>query len=160
ERILTAAVAILSPARMTQDVSQENQCPAQSDPVMLSEEPELNERVRALLSMLAHGLDEQTVTLTFVRGIGGKTARKLRTIRINDVEDLAAAEIEEITQVSGISSLRAVTWIREAQGIIKSRSAYAFRETALEMAVTRSTPSNDIDLYRLGRAQDLHVKAQ
>jgi hypothetical protein len=99
-------------------------------------------------------------TLTFIQGLGGTLARRLREAGISDIEDLASAEPDDLTYVRGVSRARGVRWIEEASDIIRTRSAFAFREIGTKLRTTVSDWPEDIDQYRLRRALDLTVRQQ
>ena len=98
ERLLTAATAVATPTESKKDDSTDEYIRA-----LLEEGPPLLERIKALTSMVAYGLDEQTVTLTFIRGLGARLACRLRDAGITDIEELAIAEPDEVTKVRGVS---------------------------------------------------------
>jgi helicase len=156
ERILSAAVAIVTPPKRV------DQAPAEETPaaVPLTEEPMLADRVRALAAMVAHGLDEQTVTLTYVSGIGGTLARRLRDAGIEDIEDLAQADSNDLAQVRGVSASRATRWIAEAAQLMTPRSAFSLKESGPSGRSTLTALSLPADPYRLRRALDLTVRRQ
>ena len=110
--------------------------------------------------MVAHGVDEQTVTLTYVSGIGGTLARRLRDAGIEDIEDLAQADSKDVAQVRGVSESRAARWIEEAAQIMTNRSAFSLREFGASGRSTLSTLDLLVDPYRLRRALDLMVRRQ
>ena len=155
ERILSAAVAVLTPPK--EDKTEDGE-PKQN--LMFDEEPPLKERVSALAAMVAHGVDEQTVTLTYIDGIGGTLARRLHEAGITDIEELAIAKADEIGKVRGMSKIRAERWIAEATCKIRSRSAFSFRETGGTTEGHRMIWDSSIDPYRLRRALDLTVRRQ
>ena len=156
ERILSAAVAIVTPPKNAEQTTSEETPPA----APLVEGPVLADRVRALAAMVAHGVDEQTVTLTYVSGIGGTLARRLRDAGIEDIEDLAQADSKGVAQVRGVSESRAACWIEEAAQIMTSRSAFSLREFGMSGRSTLSTLDLPVDPYRLRRALDLMVRRQ
>jgi ATP-dependent DNA helicase len=120
----------------------------------------LSERVRALAAMVAYGVDEETVTLTFLDGIGGTLARRLRDVGVTDIEALAICDAEELARVRGVSAARAARWIAEATNKIKTRSAFSLHESGRKtQASTGSWPSH-VDPYRLRRALELKVCRQ
>jgi helicase len=119
----------------------------------------LAEKVRALMAMAAHGVDEQTVTLTLIEGIGGTLARRLLDVGITDIEDLALAETETVAGIRGVSVKRAERWIAAAVEKVRTHSAFTFRETrALGERTVAMGWSSHVDPYRLRRALDLNVK--
>ena len=156
ERILSAAVAIVTPPKRVDQTPQE-ETPAGAS---LVEEPALAERVRALSVMVAHGVDEQTVTLTYVSGIGGTLARRLRDAGIEDIEDLAQADSKDVSQVRGVSESQAARWIEEAAQMMTRRSAFSLREFGASGRSTSRTLDLPVDPYRLRRALDLTVRKQ
>jgi helicase len=156
ERILSAAVAIVTPPKKV-DQTHAEEAPVAAPPV---EEPVLAERVRALAAMVAHGVDEQTVTLTYVSGIGGTLARRLREAGIEDIEDLAQADSTDVAQIRGVSDSRATRWIEEAGQLMTTRSAFSLNEFGTSGRSTLSALDLPVDPYRLRRALDLTVRQQ
>jgi helicase len=155
ERILTAAVAVLTPPKEA-DTDEGETRPT----VMMAEEAPLKERIRALAAMVAHGVDEQTVTLTYIDGIGGTLARRLHDAGITDIEELATAEPADLGQLRGVSVKRAERWIEEATEMIRRRSAFSFRETGSKAEALSGRWDSSVDPYRLRRALDLTVQSQ
>ncbi|MBK6427804.1 MAG: DEAD/DEAH box helicase [Blastocatellia bacterium] len=153
ERILTAAVAVLTPPRPQESDSSE------ALPETIPDDgPTLPDRVRALVAMVVHGVDEQVVTLTFLDGIGGTLARRLRDAGITDIEELPSTEPSDLSRVRGISAARAARWIAEATLRIKSRSAFSFREIGHTAGSMADSWNWTFDPYRFRRAMDLEVR--
>jgi helicase len=151
ERILVAAVAVVTPPREELD---------DQSAVAREAAPTLPQRLRALAAMVAHGVDEQVVTLTFLDGIGGKTARRLRNAGIVDIEDLAAAEALSLGLLRGISRKRAQGWIDAAEKMVKTHSAFSLRDYGGKTSVVTQAWTSAIDPYRLRRALELTVRKQ
>jgi len=154
ERILTAAIAVVTPLKDV-DEGDELEIPHE-------EEATLQERVRALANMVAHGIDEEAVTLTFLPGIGGTLARRLHEVGISSIDDLCIAEPDEVAMVRGVSLERAKKWIEAATEMIKTRSAFAFREIRSEEYVELSGANwpSIVDPYRFRRSLELKVTLQ
>jgi helicase len=146
-RILVAALAVARSARPSRD---DDRAPGGLEPGTV-------ERLAALGAMVASGVDEQAVTLTCVAGIGPTMARRLGDHRISDIEDLAAADLEELTCISGIGEARARRWIADARTQIGTRTAYAFRQSGGAARVAGCDFPEGVDPYRLGRATALDV---
>jgi helicase len=153
ERLLTAALAVMAPSKDEEDVTND-ECVR----ILVGEPLSLRERIKALTSMVSDGLNEQTVTLTFVRGIGATLARRLHDAGITDIEELALVEPDDLSKLRGISRNRATLWIEEAASLIKRRSALIFREFGAKARASISAWPADIDQYRLRRALDLAVR--
>lgn len=154
-RILSAAIAILTPPADQKHEEERTICLRQ-----ICDELRLLDRVRALASMVAHGLDEETVTLTFLGGLGGTLARRLRDVGICHIEDMALSEVNDVARVHGISAIRATRWIDEATKIIQVRSAFSFRETGPKVQSQSVNVVFKVDPYRVRRALDLKVRRQ
>jgi helicase len=150
-----------SVARLLVAMSELSVALTDSQPVARSahdDEPSRHETIAALLRMVSGGLDERTVTLTYVAGIGPRTARSLRDVGIRDIEDLAAADVDDVApRVPRVSSTRLSGWIEEASRLVKTRSAFRLRETGTPVLVPLSSWPSQIDPYRLRRALDLEV---
>ncbi|MBD2463932.1 DEAD/DEAH box helicase [Oscillatoria sp. FACHB-1407] len=127
----------------------------------IAQDPErvpLIERIGALERMVSGGLDEGAATLTLIRGIGAKTAKRLKQAGIADIEDLALAELEELVAIPGISEKRATQWLEQALEVVGSHSsAFRYREEPTQNLLTRTQFPIDIDPYRLRRAMDLRI---
>jgi helicase len=145
ERILAAAQAIVAPA-----ADEEPPAPA-------LEEPNLRERLGALVTMVSAGVNEETVTLTLLDGVGPALARRLSAAGIRDIEDMAGADQEQIAAIRGISAKRAGKLISDASTMVPHRSAWCFRETGPQLRPIAGAWPPQIDPYRLRRAIDLRV---
>jgi helicase len=150
ERILSAAIAIVTPPK-EQSLSPE---------IILEGDPSMRERVRALVAMVAHGVDEEAATLTFLQGIGGTLVRRLREAGISDIEELALSDPGRVATIRGISTARAVRLIEEATAKIRTRSAFSFRNTGPTIEPYLDKRSPGIDPYRLRRAFELEVSRE
>src|SRR5262249_50216985 len=116
ERLLLAMSAILSANKEA------------SPTAVISDAIPLSEKARALHQMVASGLDESSVTLTLLSGIGPQMARRLVQTGIADIEDLALAEAVKLARIRGLSAARATRWIEQAQVVVQSRSAFCYRD--------------------------------
>lgn len=157
ERVLSACVAIVTPAKTTsvepdEEEPQETSCP--------EEDPALPERIRALLDMISFGIDEEVVSLTSLKGVGGTLARRLHTGGITNIEELALSEPESVACLRGISRQRAENWIEQAAETIQTRSAIAFCETGPTLQPAASDWPAHVDAYRLRRALELNVRTK
>ncbi len=150
ERVLSAAVAILSTPPGDES----------DEPTPVSDEPDLLSKTKSLLGMVTHGLDEEAITLTFIQGLGGTLAKRLKEAGIPDIEELAATEPCQIARVKGISLKRARQWSGEAEGLLKERSAFSLRERDRAKPQVVSDWPKELDPYRLRRSLDLKVATQ
>lgn len=122
-----------------------------------ADEVTVRERLAALRQMVLAGLDEETVTLALVPGIGPKLARRLRSVGVEDIEALAQADVEDLGSVRGVSRARAARWIDAANRLLSRRSAYCYREEGPRAAVRHRGVPAALDPYRLRRALELKV---
>jgi helicase len=153
ERLLTAAIAVMIP-----DKNQEDSPKVDMLGPLCDEEPSLLERVRALCAMVARGIDELTVTLTYIQGIGAVTARRLRDAGVTDIESLALVESPDSLHIQGVSRDRLARWIGEAGEMMRTRSALSLKEFGPALHLPTSIWTNEVDQYRLRRALDLRVE--
>ena len=119
----------------------------------------LAERITALRTMVATGLDETAVTLTCLSGLGPTLAQRLYRAGITDIEALAQAEPTTLAALRGIGAARAAQWIDQAIEVVKTRSALRYREIGTAGKPLVSTWPSEIDPYRLRRALDLAVRS-
>ena len=120
---------------------------------------ELRERLHALYRMMVGGLDEAAATLTLVVGIGPKTARRLVEADVEDIEDLALAAPADLSTIPGVSLERAKRWVIEAEDLVRTRSAFRYREIGPVAGLRPLGWPPKVDPYRLRRALDLSVVA-
>ncbi len=57
--------------------------------------------------------------LTVLKGLGSKTAEKLKEVGIESVEDLAEEDAEALSKATGISASKLASWIDEAKKMKK-----------------------------------------
>ncbi|MEB3189015.1 MAG: DEAD/DEAH box helicase [Snowella sp.] len=120
----------------------------------------LQERIYTLSRMIEGGLNEESVTLTIIPGIGTKLAHRLKSFNIKDLEDLGLAEVSDLSSIPGISDKRAQKWIEQADDIIQGNySAYRYREEPTAHCIKLTNFPADIDPYRLRRALSLTVSS-
>ena len=115
-------------------------------------------KYRALIQMIAYGLDEKAASLTLIPGIGGKLTQKLINFGIEDIEDLALAEPECFSAIKGISKKRAIEWIENAESLAKQFTASCFKDNGPDILIKPPGWPAGIDPYRLRRALELNVK--
>jgi helicase len=148
-RLLQATSELLSAEKLESDDEPKACAP---------DEPNMLERIRALQKMIEYGLDESSVTLCFVSGIGGTFARRLSQEGIRDIEELVSAEPEELSSVRGLSQTRARKWIEEATSKIKTFHGFRVRDFGPRTLSKAADWAHDIDPYRLRRSLDLSVE--
>jgi len=149
DRLLLAMGAVFKPEDSDND-----------GPVAATEvETSVHERISTLQRMVSTGLDETTVTLTLVRGVGTKWARKLYYAGMTDIEELALSDVDELLALGGISEKRAGLWIEEAELLAKSHSARCYTEDAPLVNSSFTDWPKGIEPYRLCRAFELKVNA-
>jgi helicase len=117
------------------------------------------EKLKAFQIMLEQGLNEEQVSLTFIKGIGPKWAKKIAASGITDVEELALCSPDQLLSLGNIKQSRAEVWISDAEEAVKEHSAYTFKEMKQKnLIVGHTTWDSDIDPYRLRRSIDLSVE--
>jgi helicase len=146
ERLLTAMYAIFPVSDEGEEI-----------PPHAHENTPLRERVRAARAMISGGLDEFGVTLTLVEGIGTKTARRLLSEGVADIEQLARLRTCDFPGLKGVTTNRLKRWVSEAKRVALTRSAFAFREAAPHVNAAPTGWLPGVDPYRLRRALDLRV---
>jgi helicase len=121
-------------------------------------QPTLFEKVTALQNMIQAGLDESTITLTLIPGLGPKIAQRLSVHGIRDIEDLAQCEQDDLRGIGGISSKRAARWIEAAEELMTSHTFRHFEESKTGLVMVDWAWLAGVDPYRLRRALELHVR--
>jgi helicase len=123
----------------------------------LPEEPSPRERVQALSAMVTTGLGARAATLALLDGIGPVLSRRLISAGIEDIEDLAAADSEEISAIDGISARRAADWISAASELIQHGGAYRYAEIQSQ-AQRIDAGVGGVEVMRWQRAKNLVVE--
>lgn len=117
-----------------------------------------SERIEALVKMVSGGLDELTATLTLIPGIGPKLARKLVSCGITDLEELAGVCEEDLYDLHGVSEKRKALWIEKAEELVKTRSAFFFKDDGPRISSSAMTWDSKVDPYRFRRSLELQVE--
>jgi helicase len=116
-------------------------------------------RIELLRQMIANGLNERAASLTLVKGIGAKWARKLIASGIEDLEKLAACLVSELVALGGISEERARKWIETARDTDLRISQFVSPSLETPQIQTMASEwQGSVDPYRLRRALELRVE--
>ncbi len=118
----------------------------------------LDERVRAIGRMVESGLNESVATLTLISGIGSTFAGRLSSHGVNDIEELASADLSSLCAIKGVSEKRAQEWVWEAAETVADKSAFWFKDVGPNIEVESHSWPASVDPYRLRRALDLDVQ--
>lgn len=124
---------------------------------------DLQLKLLALRAMVSAGMDGEQATLALVDGIGPVMARRLVQAGISDVEDLALADEQDLSQVEGVSLRRALCWKEDAEQWIAKGGAFMFREAPSQAAsrtdgTTAARMARGLDYFRWLRASQLQVE--
>jgi helicase len=117
----------------------------------------LSAKITALQSMINAGLDEITITLTLIPGLGPKFANRLAGLGICDIEDLAQCDPEDVTNLGGVSLQRASRWIKSAEELMHDKTFRYFEESQSAVTNVECIWPQRIDPYRVKRALELKV---
>jgi helicase len=150
DRLLLAAV---STSKYTTTPSRAD---AEDAPPLKSE---ATQRIELLHNMIANILPAEAATLTLVKGIGGRWARRLRERGFPNIHALASATLEDLESIPGLSKQRATAWLLSARSYastpIPSNENTAPRISCENPSTNMSTEARDP--YRARRAMDLRV---
>ena len=114
------------------------------------------QRIALLRQMILTGLDESTAALTFISGVGQKWAGSLHQAGFRDLSSLAAATVQELAALPGLSSTRATQWIESAANLIHQPTLPPLNAPRIRtLPVDSDLP---LDPYRLRRALDLQTR--
>lgn len=121
-------------------------------------------KLMALRAMVSAGLDDEQATLAMVDGIGPVLARRLIAAGVNDIEDLALADVSDLAAIPGVSGRRAEQWLTEAAGLVELGGAFRFREVHRAQGSrdgtdeqARARRAEGLDYFRWLRAGELSV---
>ncbi|MEM4446906.1 MAG: ribosomal protein L13e [Nitrososphaerota archaeon] len=64
---------------------------------------------------------EEGTPLTILKGLGPKTAEKLKNAGIENLEQLAKSDAKLLSEATGISEKKLASWIEEAKELVKKK---------------------------------------
>jgi helicase len=108
--------------------------------------------------MVESGLNESVATLTLISGIGSTFAGRLSSHGVNDIEELASADLSSLCAIKGVSEKRAQEWVWEAAETVADKYAFWFKDVGPNIEVESHSWPASVDPYRLRRALDLDVQ--
>jgi len=149
-RLLTATADLLQPPKHTDALPE-----APADDLSRL----VRKRTQLLGVMVSHALDASTASLTLIKGLGPVWAHRLRAHGIEDVEELAQLDPDDLIGIKGLSQKRAAEWIDKANRILKEEDLWVsmdFGPIPLFASEVSAWPSH-VDPYRLRRALQLSV---
>lgn len=129
------------------------------------ERSDLEWKLMALRAMVSAGLADEQATLAMVEGIGPVLGRRLIAAGINDVEDLALADLDALLSVDGVSTKRAQQWLDAAGELVGAGGAFRFREAPRQVQGSVDGTEGEagpmvaagLDYFRWLRASSLKV---
>lgn len=71
--------------------------------------------------MVPEEAPEEGTPLTTLKGLGPKTAEKLKEVGIESVEELAEEDAEILSEATGISVQKLSSWINDAKELVKEK---------------------------------------
>lgn len=110
-----------------------------------------------LSNMLLYGINSSSAALTQLKGVGGKTAKKLADNGYSTLDALRSARADELSAISGIGKKLAGSIVEQA-GKAKAFPIYAENAAAVCGGIREVRTS--IDPYRLRRSLELSVKGK
>lgn len=145
---ITAVIAALDKAAVPEDIL----AGRKKDP---SYTPNLSSM---LILMLQYGICSRLVPLTYLRGVGGKTAKRLAEAGYDTVEKIADADFAQLSRIPGIGKKLAAAMIKESPELQKTLSNGFYTEERYCLCGERRDVRTAIDPYRLRRSLELVVK--
>jgi helicase len=118
-----------------------------------------SERVRILLNMVSGGLDEYAATMTLIRGIGPRLAKRLHDLGISDLLELSKTDVSRLPRILGISKDRLLRWVHEADAISRTFSVSEIANHSPTVQIAERRREFVLDPYRLRRAVELTVSS-
>jgi len=116
--------------------------------------------ISAMLSkMLQYGINSKLVTFTRLKGVGGKTARKLGECGYTSIDTLLNATVKELSSVVGIGERLASSIIKQVSEL-KPEDFAGYTECMINEVSTIRKNNPAVDMYRLRRSMELSVKGK
>lgn len=148
ERLLLAAVAI---SKHVLSVNHEEQIDG-------DDKPEATKRLELLRNMIFCNLPAETASLTFIKGVGAKWAKKLCDNGFHSISSLFSANPKHLAKIPGLSITRAMDW----QSMAKELASFEIPSTENKAPLIECDLPNfrneKYDPYRMRRALELTVK--
>lgn len=64
---------------------------------------------------------EEGTPLTVLKGLGPKTAEKLKSAGVENLEQLVKSDAKRLSEATGVSEKRLASWIEEAKELVKKK---------------------------------------
>lgn len=113
---------------------------------------------RRLSAMFYYELDDQSVILTYIPGVGGKLARVLTGHGYETLQELSQLKPNALTGIPGIGLKLAQKIIAGAQEVLKNNLDLTYAEKEIETDLNVRTVKTSICPYRLRRSLELRLK--
>ena len=111
-----------------------------------------------LANMLRYELDSKLVLLTRLKGVGGKTAKRLAAAGYTSLRSIAEADPEALSRIPGVGRKQASAMVSQAPELLQNDGTGIYEESPCECAEDRTGVQTKADPYRLRRSLELYVK--
>lgn len=110
-----------------------------------------------LTNMLRYGISSTLVGLTQLKGVGGRTAKKLAAAGFSSLDQLAKAAPEAL---KGIGKKLAESIVAQARERHSEMTAHQYAEGPYSSAIETRNVKSEMDPYRLRRSLELFLKGK
>lgn len=149
DRLLLASGSIQKMLDEKNQVPEPNHSPHENSPSWV--------KIELIRQMLLNGIEQEAAGLTLIEGLGPVMVRRLLKEEIQCIEDLADADIRQLSSIKGLSEKRARKWIEEAKKS-KDKVPAEWKNCLIQSFAAEMELS--VDPYRLRRALYLEVNLE
>ncbi len=111
-----------------------------------------------LVNMLQYEIDSKLVSLTRLKGVGGKTAKRLAAAGYTTLGSIAAANSDALSRIPGVGKKLAAAMVMQAQELLRNGEDVIYEEPAYAPAGESRSIKAKIDPYRLRRSLELSIR--
>ena len=111
-----------------------------------------------LVNMLQYEIDSRLVSLTRLKGVGGKTAKRFSAFGYTSLQSIADANPEVLSKIPGMGKKQADAVVKQAKELLASDGEYVYEEAPYDSVIDSRSIITIIDPYRLRRSLELSIK--
>lgn len=113
-----------------------------------------------LADMLQYEIGSELLPLTRLKGVGGKTAKRLAEAGYDTLQRIAEAEPERLSRIPGVGKKLAQSMVAQAPGLLPDAADNIYKEEPYTFSGDTRIVSTSVDPYRHRRSLELRIKGR
>ncbi len=111
-----------------------------------------------LANMLQYEISSKLVVLTRLKGVGGKTAKRLAAAGYDTLQSIADADPTMLSSIPGVGKKLAESIVKQVPDLLKDATESIYFEEPYSFSGETRSIKSKIDPYRLRRSLELSIK--